>query len=324
MPNRGQIINNETLNSIQIRVSYGTAIVLGLVKARQDVAPTTAYLLFDQGCIGSCSFCPRANGNQQSKRLSRITWPEFSFATVVEKLTSEPRPFKRVCLQTGYNPASIDSLKALAAVLIDSGIATSMTLSPSQTELALEMLNNGLDHVGIGLDAASSETYKEHKRKDWQTDWPALQNLLQKAGNKIEVHLIFGLGDSEEAFCQRIHEIVAAGGKISLFALTPVNGGSAPAIAAYRRVQAFRFLCENKTTNFSSCRFSEGRLISFGINDRQKLASMLQNGDAFRTSGCGDCNRPYYNERPGQIFFNYPRALSASEFSQALSDMQLF
>ena len=298
--------------------------MLGLIEARQDVAPTTAYLLFDQGCIGSCSFCPRANGNQQSKRLSRITWPEFSFATVLDKLTGDPRPFRRVCLQTGYNPASIDSLKALATALIDSGIATSMTLSPSQTELALEMLNNGLDHVGIGLDAASSETYKEHKRKDWQTDWPALQHLLREAGNKIEVHLIFGLGDSEEAFCRRVQEIVAAGGKISLFALTPVNGGSAPEIEAYRRIQAFRFLCESGAINFSACSFADGRLTSLGITDRQTLATMLQNGDAFRTSGCGDCNRPYYNERPGQTFYNYPRALSASEFSQALSDMQLF
>ncbi len=53
-------------DAIKIRVSYGTAIVLGLLEARQDVAPTTAYLLFDNGCIGSCSFCSRANGNQKS------------------------------------------------------------------------------------------------------------------------------------------------------------------------------------------------------------------------------------------------------------------
>lgn len=304
-----------------IRVSYGTAIVLGLIKARQDTAPTTAYLLLDKGCIGSCSFCPRANGNRKSQKLSRITWPEFEFSTVVERLMAEPKPFRRICLQTGFNPEMTPVLKNYARRLIDTGISTSMTLSPSQTELALEMLALGLDHVGIGLDAATEKSYLEHKRKDWRSDWPALQNLLRSAGEKIEVHLIYGLGDSEESFMQQIQAIVDLGGKISLFALTPVNGGSAPDLASYRRVQAFRYLCETRQINISSCRFKDGQLTDLGFESREQLLTALHNGDSFRTSGCGDCNRPYYNERPGQKFYNYPRALSAQEFSQAVSEM---
>ena len=307
---------------IKIRVSYGTAIVLGLIEARQDVAPTTAYLLYDNGCIGQCSFCSRANGNQKSQKLSRVIWPEYEFETVLERLTAESRPFRRICLQTGFNPENTETIKSLAKRLINSGISTSMTLSPSQTDLAQEMLAMGLDHVGIGLDAAAEESYREHKRKDWRHDWPALQQLLRLAGGRIEVHLIFGLGDSEETFARRIHEIVAAGGKISLFALTPVNGGSAPDLSAYRRMQAFRFLCESRKISMDDCSFVDGQLTGFGLAG-EALKEALSSGDAFRTSGCGDCNRPYYNERPGQIFFNYPRALSASEFSQAVAAMQL-
>jgi len=309
-------------DAMKIRVSYGTAIVLGLLEARQDVAPTTAYLLYDNGCIGRCSFCSRANGNQKSQKLSRVIWPEYEFATVLERLTVEPRPFRRICLQTGYNPENTETIKCLAKRLISSGISTSMTLSPSQTTLAQEMLEMGLDHIGIGLDAAAEVTYREHKRKDWHNDWPALQQLLKMAGARIEVHLIFGLGDSEETFAGRIQEIVAAGGKVSLFALTPVNGGSAPDLDAYRRMQAFRFLCENRRICLTDCSFVDGRLTSYGLSG-EELREALCNGDAFRTSGCGDCNRPYYNERPGQVFFNYPRALSASEFSQAVAAMQL-
>jgi len=309
-------------DAMKIRVSYGTAIVLGLLEARQDVAPTTAYLLYDNGCIGRCSFCSRANGNQKSQKLSRVIWPEYDFATVLERLTVEPRPFRRICLQTGYNPENTETIKCLAKRLISSGISTSMTLSPSQTTLAKEMLEMGLDHIGIGLDAAAEVTYREHKRKDWHNDWPALQQLLKMAGARIEVHLIFGLGDSEETFAGRIQEIVAAGGKVSLFALTPVNGGSAPDLDAYRRMQAFRFLCENRRICLTDCSFVDGRLTRYGLSG-EELREALCNGDAFRTSGCGDCNRPYYNERPGQVFFNYPRALSASEFSQAVAAMQL-
>jgi len=307
---------------MKIRVSYGTAIVLGLVHARQDVAPTTAYLLFDRGCIGQCSFCSRAHGNERSQKLARVIWPEFELEQVLEKLTTPPLPFARICLQTGYNPASENELKRLARRFIETGIATSVTLSPSQTALAAEMLEMGLEHVGIGLDAASSQTYALHKKKDWQHDWPALLDLLQKSGSRIEIHLIFGLGDSEEAFCQRIQAIIDSGGKISLFALTPVNGGNPPEFAAYRRMQAFRFLCEKRLIRLEDCSFSDGKLTALPVTGKT-LNKALENGDAFRTSGCGNCNRPYYNERPGQLFYNYPRPLSAKEFSEAMATMNL-
>lgn len=310
------------MSETMIRVSYGTAIVLGLIKARQDVAPTTAYLLYDKGCIGSCSFCPRSNGNEKSQKLSRIIWPEFDLQTVIKLLSAEPKPFERVCLQTGYNPAQTEQLKKIVKHILSAGISTSMTLNPSQTELAMEMLKTGLDHIGIGLDAASSETYKKHKHKNWETDWLSLKNLMNNAKEKIEVHQIFGLGDTEEVFMNRIQQIVDAEGKVSLFALTPVNGGEQPDIQAYRRVQAFRFMCENKIIRIDSCIFSESRLTSFDMT-MDDLVKSLQNGDAFRTSGCGSCNRPYYNERPGRQFYNYPRPLSQYEFEKAIHIMNL-
>ena len=305
-----------------IRVSYGTGIVLGLIEARQDVAPTTAYLLWDRGCIGSCSFCPRANGNERTKKLSRIIWPEFEFAEILHRLAAQPRPFSRVCLQTGFNPALNERLIEIAQELIKNGLTTSVTLSPSQTELADNLLNIGADHIGIGLDGASPETYAQHKRKNWQQDWPSLQNLMQRHRNKIEVHLIFGLGDSEETFCRRIAEIVANGGKVSLFALTPVNGGAGPGLASYRRIQIFRYLCENHGFSPEEFVFSNGFLK--GINkEPDQVRSLLDNGNCFRTSGCGNCNRPYYNERPGQRFYNFPRELSVHEFCQALVEAEL-
>jgi biotin synthase len=135
--------------------------------------------------------------------------------------------------------------------------------------------------------------------------------------------LIFGLGDSEEVFMQCIQNLVNAGGKISLFAFTPVNGGKQPSLAAYRRVQAFRYLCESRFLCIEQCSFANGRLISFGLN-QTTLVRALNDGDAFRTSGCGDCNRPYYNERPGQPFYNFPRPLYQPEFELAISQMEIF
>ncbi len=49
------------------------------------------------------------------------------------------------------------------------------------------------------------------------------------------------------------------------------------------------------------------------------LVDLLAAGEAFRTSGCPDCNRPYYNERPGGPLYNYPRPLTASEARRELA-----
>ena len=310
------------LSEIKIRVSYGTGIVLGLIKARQDVAPTTAYLLWDKGCIGSCSFCPRANGNSKDKKLSRIVWPEFDYEKVIELLEQKPRPFKRVCLQTGFNPKTETELFEIAMQIIKRGFITSITLSPSQAGLALELINAGADHIGIGLDAASERTYIKHKGRDWNKDWPSLVNLVKTAPQKIEVHLIYGLGDTEKSFCKKIDEIIKAGGKISLFALMPLHSGSQPQIDEYRRVQIFRYLCEKHHFTFKNFRFENEKLTDCSLSD-EKLLKLLDEGDCFRTSGCGDCNRPYYNEKPGQQFYNFPRKLTPKEFEQALKESQI-
>jgi biotin synthase-related radical SAM superfamily protein len=297
---------------VKIRVSYGTGIVLGLIKARQDVAPTTAYLLFDRGCIGQCSFCSRANGNQESERLSRVIWPEFEMDEVVRLLSSEPVPFKRVCLQTGYNPDTEGLIKDMVKKLLATRLTISMTLSPSQCDFCLKMLELGVDHVGFGLDAATPEGYALHKKKDWATDWPNLVRIMRRMPQRIEVHLIFGLGESEEAFMFRIQEIVDNGGQVSLFAFTPVNGGEPPSRGPYRRVQIFRYLCERGIIRFESCKFEQGKLASLEMPN-ERLLELLATGDCFRTSGCGDCNRPYYNERPGETPYNYPRPLQHEE-----------
>ena len=47
----------------------------------------------------------------------------------------------------------------------------------------------------------------------------------------------------------------------------------------------------------------------------------LADGDAFRTPGCPDCNRPFYNEHPGGPMYNYPRPLTLAETCQAISEV---
>ncbi|MBF0502520.1 MAG: radical SAM protein [Candidatus Riflebacteria bacterium] len=312
--------------SSHIRVSSGTAIVLGLLKARQDVPPTTAYLLWDPGCRGSCSFCPRGEGNPDEERLSRVVWPEFSFDEVVARLTTMPGCIRRICLQTGWNPDTENVLRDLARRLKAPGMPLCVTLHPSQSALAEQLLQESADQIGIGFDAASPTTYLRHKKRPWQEDFPALCKLLEKFPGLIEIHLIYGLGDSEKTFIETMETLMMQGGAVALFALTPTRKNTAelapPALDSWRRIQVFRHLREQGLIAINNCRFENDRLVSFGVPGRE-LRQILIDGTAFRTSGCGDCNRPFYNERPGGVWYNFPRPLTTAEARRAFLETGL-
>ena len=301
-----------------IRVSYGTAICLGLIEARQETPQTTAYLLADHGCQGTCSYCPRAGGNQRGARLSRILWPEFSWDLVLRLLADHGSThFRRVCLQTSFAPGREADLLVMGRQLLTTGLRISMTVHPGQPDFARQVLDAGLDHVGVGLDAASAKTYQTHKGRAWEQDWPSLQDLITAYGPRIETHLIFGLGDTEEACAATMDRIMALGGDVSLFAYTPIVWGNPPSLGAYRRLQAFRFLRQRALTTCAQCTFVAGRIKGFGLS-AEALRAALADGTAFRTSGCGACNRPNYNEKPGRLPFNYPRVLTPAEAEAAV------
>jgi lipoyl synthase len=92
-------------------------------------------------------------------------------------------------------------------------------------------------------------------------------------------------------------------------------------LAAYRRLQVARDLICVRHLRMDRFVFSAtGQLLDYGVGD---LEMTLADGTAFRTSGCPDCNRPYYNERPGGVMYNYPRPLTQEEARQAITELEL-
>ena len=87
-------------------------------------------------------------------------------------------------------------------------------------------------------------------------------------------------------------------------------------------MQVARHLISHDLATLGDFSFSaEGRLVSFS---RPDLAKILANGVAFQTSGCPDCNRPFYNERPGGLLYNYPRPLTPAEVLGAVTELATF
>jgi len=88
----------------RIRVSLGSAVVLGLIQGKVDVMPTTLYLMtyHPEKCDANCAFCPQARTSRgKADMLSRVTWPPFPTKKVVSvvRLASSSGLVKRLCIQ---------------------------------------------------------------------------------------------------------------------------------------------------------------------------------------------------------------------------------
>ena len=135
---------------------------------------------------------------------------------------------------------------------------------------------------------------------------------------KVSTHLIVGLGETEEEMISRIQEMKDLDICPGLFAFTPIKGTKLerhdqPSLASYRRIQLARHLIVSGETRCEEMHFDEnGALVDFGV-PRKLLKRTVLSGEAFRTSGCPNCNRPYYNESPGGPIYNYPRKLLNEE-----------
>jgi biotin synthase-related radical SAM superfamily protein len=133
------------------------------------------------------------------------------------------------------------------------------------------------------------------------------------------------LGETEQEMVRMIDLLRDWGVTPALFAFTPIPGTAmekqaSPPIASYRRLQIAGHLILNGLVELRDLSFSaEGRVESVGLG-RPELERLLGDGEAFRTSGCPGCNRPYYNEPPRGPLYNYPRALAAQEVTRALQE----
>jgi biotin synthase len=131
------------------------------------------------------------------------------------------------------------------------------------------------------------------------------------------------LGESEEDVVVLIQSLVGMGIRPILFAFTPVPGTrleslSQPDLIAYRRIQVARYLIVHGYASYEEIRFKDGKITGFNISN---LTEILSDGDAFRTTGCPGCNRPFYNERPSGPFYNYPREPTKEETRKELREL---
>jgi len=325
---------------VKIRVSVGSAMVLGLMQGRLDALPTTVYLLtyHDGKCSANCGFCPQARTSaSRADMLSRVTWPAFPTEDVISKIafTANEEIIQRVCIQAINYPTVFYDLLALSADIVACAkVPVSVSCQPLNRVQMRKLAEAGVDRVSIALDAATEKLFEKVKGASsqspyaWKKQHKTLEVAVQVFGKGfVSTHLIVGLSESEQQIIETVQWCVDSGVCPSLFAFTPILGTAfeglpQPPTTSYRRVQLARYLIVHGKTRCENMKFDEkGCIVDLGVS-RQLLHEAVESGNPFQTSGCPGCNRPYYNERPGGPIYNYPRPLSPQEIMEIKKQLE--
>jgi biotin synthase len=319
----------------RIRVSTGSAIILGLLKGKLDAKPTTIYLLTcrKQKCSANCGFCPQARESKgRADMLSRVTWPIFPIKQVVdgiERIVIDGA-IRRVCIQSLNYPEVFDEVLFLVREIKSRvTVPISVSCQPLNPEKMRCLAEAGVNRISIALDAATEKIFDRVKGRKiggpyrWERQRQALNEAVKVFGEgSVSTHLIVGLEETEKEICQTIQWCVDSGIYPGLFAFTPIPGTALennpqPSLNHYRRVQLAHYLLTHRKTRFKNMAFDTNScLTNFGVS-KERLLEVIDTGEPFLTSGCPGCNRPYYNERPGGPLYNYPRQLRPEEIEEA-------
>ncbi|UCC18744.1 MAG: radical SAM protein [Promethearchaeota archaeon] len=320
------------MNVDKIRVSIGSASVLdlgSLVKFKDP--PTTCYIMtYKKGhCIANCGFCPQARSSRSPEEmLSRVNWPIFSFNDFLTKLKylRFSKKFERICIQTlNYEENFNDLLEIITQIKKHTNTPISVAIPPMSKERLRELKVKGVQRVGIALDGSTPKIFEKIKGSEvggpytWEEHYQKLKEALEIFGTGfVSTHIIIGLGETEKEVIERIVELHNLNIVVSLFAFTPIKGTrfeniNQPALISFRKLQLGRFLIINKKKKSNDFVFNtKGEIINININ-RKELNMIIDETNAFLTSGCPGCNRPYYTSKPSGPIYNFPRILSENE-----------
>jgi biotin synthase len=293
-------------------------------------------LTYGDGCVGRCAYCGLSRGRRSSEAWSersfiRVDWPTVSVDEVVERLGANACPHvERACVSMVTNRRARRDLLTVVGRLRGSVEALSALITPTIVDYRwlVALRESGVDRVGVAVDAAYEELFDRlrgsgvggpHK---WDRYWKVVEDSVCVFGRyRVGVHLIVGLGETEEEMVRTVQRAYDAGALTHLFSFFPeersqMEGCPQPPVGQYRRVQLARYLINSGLSRVDDMKFGDGgRLLSFGVVD-DELEKVIASGLPFMTSGCASknrenaCNRPFSDYTPLQAltgeFRNYP------------------
>lgn len=295
--------------------------LLGIKKGHLKHPMSTVYIMLGKRCHSNCSYCTQARtAVRYTNKLSRVTWPPVESGILLKSLRG-CRELKRVCIQTLDYPDVVEDLCKMAWMIQEASredVKLSASLTPVSRSHLEELKEAGFDTISIALDAANEDLFDlvrgkiRGNRFTWYDSLRAIDDAKDVFGWTY-THIIVGMGESDRDLYNIIKYMKDRGVGTALFAYTPVPMDKAqikgsPDIVRYHAFQLMRHLMYMEVSGFEP-EFSErGELVSLGIG-YERLIEHIDTWhipQAFMTSGCPHCTRPYYNERPQGPLYNYP------------------
>lgn len=333
----------------KVRASLGTLGVLGLELIMMDVPPTTAYLQVytEERCRGNCLFCAQAAGAKADlKHIARGLYVPADLEEVIGRIkTAYERGYlKRACIQTSlYKDIWEDTTYLLRKIREVSSIPISLSVFPLSNEKYQELKSLGVDHLVIPLDACTEELFEAIKGRGaggtfrWKSHIDGLKRGARiLGGGRVGTHLIIGMGEKDEEAIRLIDKLHDSGIYTALFAYTYIEGTQMiPKEAGlkhaagktlfhmskqhYRTVQLAHYLIANNLARHKEMTFHLGSLVDYGM-ERKALFKEISRGEAFQTTGCPNCNRPYATETPYEKY-NFPRPPTQTEIQEIVQQL---
>ncbi len=317
-----------------VRLSLAAAMTLGFTRGwfyrNARLRCVNLLLTYEDGCKANCSFCGLARekaGAYRGKKFIRVPWKTVPLDEVTARLTEAPDYVGRVCVSMITHPrCRADVLDVCRRIVDRTGLSVSLLISPSVMKQGdLEAMREaGADRIGVAVDGATPEIFERYRGRPvggphrWDRYWRVYEEALRVFGPGMAgVHLICGLGETEEEMARAMGRARDMGGFTHLFSFFPERGSamertSPPPVSTYRRIQLARRLIDTDCTRVDRMEFdSRGRIRDFGV-PAADLERFIASGEAFETSGCPGpdgrvaCNRPYGNEKPGTGIRNFP------------------
>lgn len=315
-----------------LRTSFAAAVTLGLMPGRffrdAKLYCLNFLLTYQDGCVGRCAYCglSRARESTESWRdrsFIRVNWPTFKTDEIVDRMDSELcAHVERVCISmVTHRRARRDTLSVVEK-LHERTDAISVLVTPTIVDKnwLLEAKEAGADKIGIAIDAATPELFDRLRGRGvlgphrWERYWETVEEAARIFGtHNVGIHLIVGLGETEQEMIGTIQRAYDIGALTHLFSFFPEEGSAMhqhtqPPIGSYRRVQLARYLINKGMASADKMKFDrDGKLAVFGI-DEIALDRAIISGLPFMTSGCSAkkmenaCNRPFSDSTPYQAY----------------------
>jgi biotin synthase-related radical SAM superfamily protein len=314
-----------------VQTSLAAAMALGFRRGQfrrnSDLTGLNLLVTYLDGCVARCGFCGLSHQRQVApgkRTFIRVDWPTLPLDDVIVHLNADGGKLRRVCVGMITHRRAFDDMNTIIRrFAAESDRPISALIAPTlirDLNRLDEIAEAGADMIGVAVDAATPELFERYRGHGvsgphrWEHYWATLERSAAVMGrHKVGVHLIVGLGETEEemiATIQRAHDLGAHTHLFSFYpeAGSPMQDHPQPSYGHYRRVQLARYIINNEHGRHEAMRYNEaGQIIDFGTETDE----LIRWGEPFLTSGCPGpdgrvaCNRPFGNERPGRAIRNY-------------------